>query len=207
MSITYPLSLPSVSGPKSINWKLTSAVGVLASPFTMKTYVQAHAGARWSADINIPSNPIADAAPWRAFFAQLNGMEGTFLLGDSSHSTPLGAATGTPLVNGASQTGQSLVTDGWTTGVTGILKAGDWIQLGSGATSRLYMVLNDVNSDGSGNATIDIAPRLRESPADNAVITTSNPKGLFRLSRNVSGIFSASGAKLSSFSFSAVEAI
>jgi hypothetical protein len=84
-------------------------------------------------------------------------------------------------VNGASQTGNELVTDGWTNSTTGILKAGDYIQLGSGSSAQLYKVLDDVNSNGSGQATLTIYPDLRSSPSDNAAITVSNAKGVFRL--------------------------
>jgi hypothetical protein len=77
-----------------------------------------------------------------------------------------------------------LVIDGATPSVTGWLKAGDYIQLGSAGTSRLHKVLQDVNSDGSGNVTLDIWPHLRSSPADNATVIISNPKGIFRLASN-----------------------
>jgi hypothetical protein len=109
---------------------------------------------------------------------------GTFLLGDFVGGTARGTPTGTPLVNGASQSGGELVIDGATPDVTGWLKAGDYIQLGSAGTSRLHKVLQDVNSDGSGNVTLDIWPHLRSSPADNATVIISNPKGIFRLASN-----------------------
>ncbi len=69
-------------------------------------------------------------------------------MGDPVNTSPRGAATGTPLVKGASQTGNTLTTDGWTTGVTGILKAGDWIQLGTGSTSTLHKLQQAADSDG-----------------------------------------------------------
>jgi hypothetical protein len=77
-----------------------------------------------------------------------------------------------------------LATDGWTPNITGILRAGDWVQLGTGATSRLYKVLDDVNSDSGGNATLTLFPNLRSSPADNATLTVNNPKGVWRLAAN-----------------------
>jgi len=125
----------------------------------------------------LPSMSITNARIWRAWFLSLNGMEGTFWLTPSLDATARGVATGTPLVNGASQTGQSLVTDGWTISQTGILKAGDWFQLGN----YLYNVMQDADSDGTGNATFDIWPDLRSAPADNDALTVSSPKGLFRL--------------------------
>jgi hypothetical protein len=101
---------------------------------------------------------------------------------------PLG---GTPLVNGASQSGSSLVTDGWTAAVAKRLNKGDVIQLSgvymvnpmnrqSVGELQDFVVQADVYSDGSGNATIPIYPSIVSSgqlqtvdsaPADNAPIT------------------------------------
>jgi hypothetical protein len=156
-------------------------VGVSQSPFTAVQQVYRYSGQFWEADITLPPMKRADAEYWISFLLKLNGPFGTFLMGDPNGATARGAATGTPLVNGAGQTGNELVTDGWTTSTTGILKAGDYIQLGTGATSRLYKVLDDVNSDGSGNATLTLWPDLRSAPADNAAITVSNTKTTFRL--------------------------
>lgn len=118
---------------------------------------------------------------------RLRGRFGTFLLGDPLGATPRGSAAtapGTPLVNGADQTGDELVIDGIPTSGDDYLKAGDYIQLGSGATARLYKVLEDVAIDGSGGATLNIWPALRSSPADDATVTVSNAKGVFRLASN-----------------------
>lgn len=115
----------------------------------------------------------------------------------------VGAYGGTPLVNGASQNvtyaaatasgvyQSSLITDGWTTSVTGLLKAGDVITIAgvfgvnpvskqSTGDLQTFTVLADVNSDGSGNATLTVSPPIITSgpqqtvtaaPADNAAIT------------------------------------
>ena len=40
----------------------------------------------------------------------------------------------------AHQTGAALITDGWTASQTGILKAGDWLQLGSGSTAARWLI-------------------------------------------------------------------
>ena len=101
---------------------------------------------------------------------------------------PLG---GTPLVNGASQTGTSLITDGWTAAAASRLKRGDVFTIaGVNAVNpqhrqntgqlRQFVVTADVSSDGSGNATIPIYPAMTATgayqtvtalAADNAAIT------------------------------------
>jgi hypothetical protein len=181
-------------------------VGVSQSPFTAVQQVYRYSGQFWEADITLPPMKRADAEYWISFLLKLNGPYGTFLMGDPNGATARGVATGTPLVNGAGQTGNELVTDGWTTSTTGILKAGDYIQLGTGATSRLYKVLDDVNSDGSGNATLTVWPDLRSAPADNAAITVSNTKTTFRLTSAQTG-WDINEATIYGLTFGAREAL
>jgi len=192
MSITYPLSLPN-NKIRRIQFFATSAIGVVASQFTFSRQTQEHAGKMLGAEIVLAPQTREDAAGWNAFILKLSGQLGTFLLYDPLALTPQGVATGTPLVKGASQVvgSQSLVTDGWTAGQTNILKADDCIQIGTGSASQLYKVLNDVDSDGSGNATLDIFPGLLTSPADNAPITVTNCVGVFALSQNQSQIYAS----------------
>jgi hypothetical protein len=90
-----------------------------------------------------------------------------------------------PFVNGASQTGDTLVIDGCSPNVTGFLLPGDYIQIGSASATQFYKVLTQVDTDGSGGATLDIWPDLRSSPADNAVVVMANTKGRFRLRENI----------------------
>lgn len=91
-----------------------------------------------------------------------------------------GTATGTPLINGALAAGTtSLTTDGWTNSITGILKKGDIITIAGDPNP--YVVTADVNSNGSGVATVPISngkpndtPGLIKAAADNAAITVIN---------------------------------
>jgi hypothetical protein len=182
MAVSYPLALPTNTGFAKIRISANNVVGVSRSPFTAKQQVYRYTGQFWEAEISLPPMKRADAEYWISFLLKLNGPYGTFLLGDPNGATARGVATGTPLVKGANQTGSSLITDGWTTSTTGILKAGDYIQIGGGAAAKLHKVLDDVNSDSSGNATLTIWPDLRSSPSDNAPIVVSGAKGLFRLS-------------------------
>lgn len=205
MAINYPLTLPTATGIKRVTIRMRSVVAVTESAFTLQRQVQAHQGQRFEATVELPPMVRADADEWIAWLAKLNGQEGTFTMGDPAAASPRGTGGGAPLVNGASQTGNSLVTDGWNAG-EGVLKAGDYIQLGSGSTARLYKILNDVTSDGSGNATLDIWPSLRSSPANNDPITVTSTVGLWRLAGNVSS-WDADEATLYGITFDAVEAL
>lgn len=130
---------------------------------------------------------------------KIGGVETYMTQNVATHT--VGALGGTPLVNGGSQnvtydsvknTGtQSLVTDGWSNSVTGVLNAGDVFTIAdvfavNPVTKaklpflRQFTVVSTANSDGSGNATLTISPAIITSgafatvdaaPADNAAIT------------------------------------
>lgn len=164
-------------------------------------------GAKWAATLTLP--PLvgqAQAAPWRSFLVQLRGSANRFLVGDPDHTSPRGIGTGTPLVNGGSQTGNSLVTDGWTTGQTGIMLEGDYIQFTNGdGNEELHMVVADVNSDGGGNATLTIEPSIRSSPANNAAITVTSASCEMALLDDEQAFWDAEHLDLYGISFAAEE--
>lgn len=104
-----------------------------------------------------------------------SGMLGGFDLFESANTWThtVGAYAGSGVTNGANQTGSTLVTDGWSTGVTGLLKQGDVITIDGvyeinpqnyRSTGRLmqFVVTADVDSDGSGNASIPISPAIND---------------------------------------------
>ena len=210
MAITYPLTLPTTTGIASISLVARNVVGLSQSPFTLKTQVQKHAGQRWEATINLPPLSRDEAEEWIAFLMKLNGVFGTFTMGDPNGATPRGAikdySSDTMQVNGASQSGNSLDIDQATASVTGYLKAGDYIQIGTAAGAELYKVLNDADSNASGEVTVDIWPNLRTTPTDNERVYAANTVGLFRLSDN-SVTFSIDQATIYGLTFGAVEAL
>lgn len=207
MSVPPLITLPSSACIASVVMSIRRVVGMTESPFTLEQQVFKWPGEQWSMEFVMP--PILHritASDWIAFGVSLEGKWGRFLMGDPSAKQPRGVATGTPLVDGGSQTGNTLATKGWTAGVTGILLKGDYIQLGSGTSSRLHMVTANANSDGSGNASLAIAPALRASPADNDAIVVNEAKGLFRLNGNDFSWSVDPGPKYR-FSFSASEVL
>lgn len=208
MAETYPINHPS-GNIDSVKFVARSVVAVSESPFSYSQQVYKHQGQRWEADIRLTPMKREDAEAWASFLLRLRGRYGTFLLGDPNCSTPRGSAStnaGTPVVNGASQTGETLNIDGCPASATDYLKAGDYIQLGSSATAQLYKVLEDVDTNASGEATLNIFPNLRSSPDDNASVTVSNARGLFRLVANETS-WDINNAQFYGITFGAVEAL
>lgn len=198
MSITYPLTAP--TGVRSVVFRAVNITGRTQSSFSGRQQVNQWAGQYWEAELSYPPLSAAQAAAMRAFLAALFGGAGTFLLGADGGARPARTEQGnaaTVTVNGASQTGNTLALSG-----TGTLKAGDYMQIGTGSAARLYMNLLDLALPG----TADIFPSLRESPANGGSVILASPAGLFRLSENQSE-WSVDVMRFCGVSFKAIEAI
>lgn len=184
MAITYPLADPVALGFASATFGPVTTSRSERAPWTLASITQVFDGAAWEGSLNLMARDRREAAAMKAWLVALEGVKGTFLLGDPGAPEILGAAAtdpGTPVVDGGSQTGRSLAIRGLPSSLPGWLLAGEYLQLGSGLTARLYMALETVDSDGSGEATVTIWPALRSSPSDGDAVTIAGPKGLFRL--------------------------
>lgn len=184
---------------KSVTRSLRTAVGVTASPFTGTQQVQDWGGAWWEYSIEFAAVGLASGKAFSAFFAALGGARTAFLFSDPTIKNTGGV--GVPLVNGAGQTGTSLVTDGWS--ATG-LQAGDFFSLGADVSTRLYQVTSAVVPV-AGAATVQFVPALRVSPADNAALRVVSPQVLLRMAGPVPTTIAL--ADIYQFSISAREAI
>lgn len=98
---------------------------------------------------------------------------------------------GTPVVNGAGQTGSQIVSNGWSTSITGLLNLGDVFTINgvfainpknrqSTGSLQNFVVTSMANSDSAGNSTIGIYPAITltgpyqtvsNAPANLAAIT------------------------------------
>mgnify|MGYP003636310191 FL=1 len=194
MALSYPLATPTTIGIESIELRAVNAVAVSQSPFTYKQQIVSHSGQKWEASVNIPSVHRDKAAQWKAMLVGLKGQTGTFLLGDPDYVTPQGTVSSCVLTGNVGDETANVV-------MTGTLKAGDYIQLGSGSSSKLHQVLLDQDGDG----TIEIWPSLRSDYTSSTVVFNS-PKGVFRLATNMTS-WSINNASIYGISFEAVEAV
>lgn len=203
---TPPLvDVPSSSCAAYVTMSLERKVEVTESPFTFDGQGFIWPGERWRIDFNLPNITSREiASDWITFGLLLKGKYGRFLFGDPSAKNPRGSASGTPLVDGADILGDAIPTKGWDPNITGILKKGDYIQLGTGLSSRLYMCTADVNSDGSGNASVPLVPGILTSPSDESAIVVVNPCGVFRLVDNTWSWSVGPGPLYPPLSFSAI---
>lgn len=211
---------------------VSNAVGVPGTtPATNMTYLNAGVQLKNNAvpmdgRLKAVVNPIAEATILNANLAQFNsqakisqmfekGLIGRGVLGfdwfmDQNIANQVyGPGGGTPTVSGANQSGNSIVTSGWTAS-TKVLNDGDIIMFaGSNAVNPVgkqdlgylkpFAVKGDVTSDASGNATIVLYDPL--IPASGAQITAPfgpSPVTLGSAHQNVTAS-PASGAAITLF--------
>lgn len=156
--------------------------------------------ARWSMADALKSLFSTEALPEFVRRGRLGMVANFEVYGDQNvYRHTVGVATGTPLVNGASQTGNSLATDGWTNSITGILLKGDVFTIAGvqsvnpvsrKATGVLqdFVVTADADSGAStGPATLSIQPAIiatgayqtvNAMAADGATITVKGTGGV-----------------------------
>lgn len=157
---------------------LKNAVGVQTSAFSFARQVQVFSGQGWSVELDFIDMTREEASILEAFLLSLRGRAGRFRIGDPFHSLPLGVSKGKPALLLEAVVGEEVIhTAGWIPNVLGQLKANDKIQIGD----AFYSVLQDVNSDANGYASVSIAPSIRSAHAINSPIITRNARGVFSL--------------------------
>ena len=194
MAISYPLSLPTNVGMASIELRARNTVAVSKSPFTYKQQTHSYDGQMWEADVTLPPMNRDDAESWVSFLMSLKGRAGTFLLYDPSAKSARGTATSATVTGSAGD-------DSLTVVMTGTLKAGDYIQIGSASDATLHKVLVDQ----SGSGTLEVWPKLRKDRTSVSVDLTS-ASGLFRLASNETA-WSVDNASFFGISFGATEVV
>lgn len=196
------VTMPSTTRFVSSSFFLETNTQTFESPINRARQTVELGGQRWRGTWTLPPMSKTDAAAWIAFFLKLKGQSGTFTASDPDWQTNLGAWSGTPLVKGAGQTGNTLLIDGCNTSVTGWAKAGDYFNV----ASKLYRVTADANSNVSGEVTLSFEPPIYVAPADNAAITKNPATIQMRLMDDMSGEWTSGvGYIYDSKTFSAIE--
>ena len=166
------ISLPSLPAPINVGWRYIEFGTDLKPPLGGAQQRVGRLGSRLALDV--VSQPLsADSA--RALIADMASARtsgATVLLTVPQEDVP--PAVGTTLVNGATQSGSSLVLDGATAGVT--IPKGRYFSFVAGGRNYLHLVTADATADGSGNITVNLAPMLRASPADDAAVNFVSPQ-------------------------------
>ena len=204
---TYPLAMPTSPNFTRSEWGISRAVSTSQSPFTFSTQAFKFAGAKWYSTVTLPPMKREQASEWLAFFMQLQGQFGTFLMGDPDAKAVQGTIANTVAVNANFSVGAYDVTiDGADASESKLFKKGDYVQFNSGASSKMHMIIADVASNGSGVATLAIEPPLSAALGNNATVTYVSPKCVMRMTTNEQ-TWSADRISLYGVSFSCEEVL
>lgn len=177
MAISYPLTMPLVPAPVSARMYIERNQ-VKSESAARLQQVQKNPGDRWVGTITLPLMTVTEAADWLGFFDALDGFVGTFTMRHPDYQAIAGQAlNNTGRVKGASQSGNILLTDSWPINEPDLFKRGDVTTIGD----KLRRITQSVGSDALGEATLDLSHPLYTAPADNTLIVTSSPTGIFRL--------------------------
>lgn len=203
MSHATTVDFPSGIPVADVRLRLRDAVSFQESPWSFRRETQVWPGQRWELELQFTLLDRDESAALESFLLGLR-TGGTWRQGDPYRSLPRGKGLGLPTVLSASAGSETLATQNWTPNVVDQVKAGDLLEL----DGSLYHIREAADSDGSGQATLTVAPHLRADYAAGTTVVLDNPRGTWRLAasdapqfgRQTAGWFSCS-------SIQAVEAL
>jgi len=168
MSGTFPAS--PVASSASISSQQNTIVSTTTSGRRQSRQID---GQRFRMTITFPPMSRAEFSPINAFIIKQRSQLETFTYAPPTISTPLGVASGVIRVNGAILAGvTSVAIDGMANSTSGVFKAGDYFRFTG--QNKVYMVMADVASNGSGQGTLTFEPPLRTGVSDNAILIYSS---------------------------------
>jgi len=182
--MAYIGNFPSSPGFSAVNFKMntttkrtTAASGRIIRATNSTTL--------WSGTLAFPVMSLTEFRPIQGFIAQTDGglnefdiVIPTVSVSQSSYASVLSAT-----VDGAHTAGDETINISSNVPNQSILKAGDIVRFAN--HTKVYMVTSDINSDGSGDAVLNIKPGLVEALVDTESITTTNVPFRMILSNDV----------------------
>lgn len=133
------------------------------------------ARAVWTYQFSLVPQSEAAGRAWTGPLARLSRISNHFEASPPGYNGAAYTAT-TLQVDGSGQLGIALNIKGAQPS-TKVLQAGEYFEV----NGELKIVVSDCTSDGSGLATVQIEPPLRDSPDDSTNLNTQTPKAKFRL--------------------------
>jgi len=136
-------------------------------------------GQRWKFSASYPPMSRADFSPVYAFVMKQRSQKETFQIALPDLKNAKGDVSGTITVSGSHSAGDTTID---ITGITGTIKAGDFVKFGH---DKVYMVVADATGDVSNNATITIEPPLRTALSNAESVTYDGVEFTVRLTNDV----------------------
>ena len=200
---SYPLTMPSSPGFVSSVFEPERRNVESVALFTGRRQVQIRPYALWRATVRLPLLSRAQVGQWQSFIMQLEGKRGTFYFSDPDRKAPLGGINRDGVVATNAAIGSYDLAITVPSATTGGLLAGDYIQIGDGATAKLHKVVADASPSGTA-LFVSIQPALKVAVAANTAVRMLNPVGVFSMTTDTIG-WSADHLSRHTISFSCRE--
>jgi len=170
--------------PKVVTMSIIGNTGLFSSPLISSAQTIARS-TKWNATYQFTNMREDERADLLGTIAALRGQDNRLRV-VVFDNPKRGAYGGTPLVDGASQTGFALNIKGASLSTGNWIRKGDYFSVLVGTEHELKMATADANSDGAGLVVLAFTPKLRASPANDAAIfvedgVLTKPQGIFML--------------------------
>jgi hypothetical protein len=147
---------------------------LVSTTISLKRQVRSRGGQRWLLDVVFAPMTRSEFAPIFAFGVKQKGQYETFTYVPPTISTTRGVTSETIIVNdaGVSAGDVSCAVDNLTVSTSNILRTGDFIKFSD--HTKVYIVTEDMSSDGSGDATLNFAPSAVQDITDNSTVSIAS---------------------------------
>ena len=167
---------------RSLNFK-DNRPNLLNQTLSGKRQVRQIGSQYFSFTVQMPPLQQEKAQEVFAFLQKQKGSFEDFTIFSPLDNLGAGKAETDIQVVGAHTSGDATIAlDGFTANQTGALKAGDLVKFAG--HSKVYMVQNNIDADGSGALTLQISPNLITTLADNEAVTVNKPSFTVYLESN-----------------------
>jgi hypothetical protein len=130
-------------------------------------------GQRFAITLQFPNMTRAEFAPIQAFVMKQRSQLENFTVVPPTVKNALGVASTVISTNASVSAGATTCTvDNMTTSTNGILKAGDYFRFTG--QEKVYMAVEDLDADGSGEGTLTFEPPLRSAVTDDTILVYDN---------------------------------
>lgn len=194
-----PAQFPTINGKSLIQkmqMRLKTSTVITESPFGFQQQVQDFGGRRWEAEVTIRQLNHTEAMQFSAFLTGLNGVAGTFYMGNPlmTHSNS------TSITIDGDQTANDSTVSMTSANQGAAVPVGHHIEI----DGHLHVALTEIPKNAT--TTVTIEPPLRETAHDGDTVTVNQPKGIWRLA-DPDIEYDISNAGTYAFTFSCVEVL
>lgn len=163
------IALPVWPAPSFLNPRVVSARAEMRPAFGGDVQRINRMGDRYAFDVEMPPMKYVDAQDW----GDLDDPSATLTFAIRQPGLSV-QPQGTPRVNGAGQSGSSIILDGLTPQT--VIRKRQWLNITTSGRLYLYRAKSEVIANASGQVTVPLQTMLRRPHADNDVVELEDPR-------------------------------